>query len=93
MKKPTLVLVEAGMLFAIVLAALTVPPSTSLAMFLIVSGIAFSLGNVLLYKRLNQAPNDKGASNVNRKSSLYAPIILMAVYWLWWFFMRMGRFR
>lgn len=93
MKKLTIVLVEVGMLFGVVLAALTVPRTTSLSMFLIVSGTVFALGNVLLYKRLKQAPADKAALNANRKSSLYAPMILIAVYWLWWFFMRKGGIR
>jgi len=48
LRKLTIVFVEVGMLLGIVVAALTVPRSTPLSTFLIISGAFFVTGNVLV---------------------------------------------
>lgn len=55
MKKKTIIFLEICMLLGIVLSALTVPRNTPLLTFGIISGIAFVLGNILIFRRIKQA--------------------------------------
>jgi ABC-type Fe3+-siderophore transport system permease subunit len=83
------VAVEIGMLLGIVAAAFTVPRSTPLLTFGIISGAAFVLGNVLLIRRRrNQQPGDGQGLSPQRKRNLTLIIVLFAVYWMICFLLR-----
>jgi uncharacterized membrane protein len=72
MKKSLIVLiVEIGMMGGIVIAALVLPRSTPLATFLIISGAAVVLGNVLLFRQLKKGPSAEGSPEPQRKSSTF----------------------
>jgi hypothetical protein len=88
MNKLTILLVEIGMSMGIIAAAFTVPRSTPLLTFLIVSGAVFALGNLLLIKTQRQSYSKESPSELQRKPNLYPIFILFALYWLAWFIAR-----
>jgi hypothetical protein len=75
--KKIVVIVEIGMLGGIVVAALVLPKSTQLATFLMVSGAAIMLGNVLLFRQLKKRPSAEGARESRFKSGTYVSLIVM----------------
>jgi hypothetical protein len=90
MKRFTIIAIEIGMLLGILAAALTVPPSTPLLTFLLISGAFFAVGNLLLVKRLRKSRSGEYLSNGQRKPRLYPAFILIAAYWLFWLFLHKG---
>jgi len=86
MKRFTIIAIEIGMLLGILAAALTVSPNTPLLTFLIISGAFFVMGNLLLVRRLRKGRSGGYLSNGQRKPSLVPAFILIALYWLLWFF-------
>jgi len=85
MKKPlTIITVEIGMLGGIVAAALVAPRSTPLATFLMISGTAVVLGNVLLFRQLKKEPSAESSEGGQKLGiSLIVTIaILLLLYWV-----------
>ncbi|MBS1800478.1 MAG: hypothetical protein JSS95_11710 [Acidobacteria bacterium] len=83
MKTSTFVLVELGLLAGIVLAAFTVPRSTSLLSFLIISGGFFALANVLLIRRKRRLLRTESNGGNLKRPTNYWLWTLLALYWAW----------
>jgi|SRR6185437_2479493 len=80
MKKSVIVLiVEIGMITGIVIAALVLPRSTSLTTFLIVSGAAIVLGNVLLFRKLNKRSSAAGFGERQRASGSFVISLIVTI--------------
>ena len=88
MKKKTILVVELAMLLGIVMSAFTVPRSTPLLTFLIISGAVFVLGNVLLFKKTKETSFEGDLHKLRRSSRFYRVLALLALYWLWCFLTR-----
>jgi len=56
--------------------------------FLIISSAFFALGNVLLVNRLRKSRLGENSSKEQPKPRRYPAFILIAAYWLLWFFLR-----
>ena len=92
MKKSLIVLiVEIGMVGGIVIAALVLPRSTPLATFLIISGAAVLLGNVLLFSQLKNVSSADGSPERQHTSGTFivSVIVMIAILLLLYFVNRL----
>lgn len=80
-----IVTVEIAMLGGIVVAALSLPRSTSLLTFVIVSICAVVTGNILLYRRLSRRSQGELLRSGKGGSPWRVLIPLLICWLLWWF--------
>jgi hypothetical protein len=89
-KTSTFVLVELGLLAGIALAAFTVPRSTPLLSFLVISGGFFILANVLLVRHRNRLVGAESNEDVLKRPPNYWLWALLGLYWAWTLLARFG---
>lgn len=82
MKKTTVIFLELGMLAGIVVTGYTLPESTPLRTFLLVSGACFVAGNLLLFRKLKQMKSGEGAPETGAWTHIFQAFAILAVFWL-----------
>lgn len=92
-------IIEVAMLLGIIVAVFTLPRSTPLSTFSIISSAVFLTGNVLLFRRLKpKAPigdtsdaREKDAREKKREQQkwrFFWVFVLLAIYWFLWLLLR-----
>ena len=91
MTKTTIVFFEIGLMGGIVLAALTVPRSTSLSTFMIISAAFVIVGNIFLVKKPHSTGVGEPAAKKKFWTGIYKVMAVCTIYWILWFLLQ--RFR
>jgi hypothetical protein len=81
MKRFAIICIEIGMLSGIMVAAFTVPKSTPLLQFLIISGAFFLTGNILLFNKLRQIRMEVKPSDGKVWPHLFKVFAWCGFYW------------
>jgi len=78
----TVAISETAMLGGILFAAFTIPRSTSLQTFLIVSVFAALIGNLLLFRALKRTPRGTQTGSNRAWPHAIRVLAILAAYWL-----------
>jgi hypothetical protein len=82
MTKKVIVFVETGMTCGIILAALTVPRSTPLSAFVVISAAFFIAGNILLIKKARGVSASETVTKDDFWPRIYKILAVCTIYWL-----------
>jgi hypothetical protein len=82
LRRSTIVFIELGMLAGIVVAGYALPGTTSLAVFLLATGVCFVAGNILLVRKIKQIKVGNRPAEDGPWPYLFRALAVLSAAWL-----------